>query len=117
VPEVSPEQEAAIDRERKRVHRKYPRDHLDIDRVLRDALYADCHPGAIVQGLQRLIEYEADRPAAYLAKILRVESGNHHEADAIAQGDAWKQAGSGLTDLIRMARRAAEGGDGADPVG
>lgn len=109
MPEVSPEQEAAIDRERKRVHRKYPRDHLDIDRVLRDALYADCHPGAIVQGLQRLIEYEADRPAAYLAKILRVESGNHHEADSIARGGEWQQAGGGLRELVEAARKAAGG--------
>lgn len=117
--EISPEQEQAIDHALQVAYRKHPRDHVQIAQTVRDALYADAHPEAIRQGLEHLAKYSARDPAAYLAKILRVESLNKHEADAIAKGGEWKSAGGGLKDLIEHARKAANGNGGPDanPVG
>ncbi len=108
--EISPEQEQAIDHALQVAYRKHPRDHVQIAQTVRDALYADAHPEAILQGLEHLAKYSARDPAAYLAKILRVESPNKHEADAIAKGGEWKSAGGGLKDLIEAARKAAGNG-------
>jgi hypothetical protein len=115
--EISPEQEQAIDHALQVAYRKHPRDHVQIAQTVRDALYADAHPEAILQGLEHLAKYSARDPAAYLAKILRVESGNKHEADAIARGGEWKSAGGGLKDLIEHARKAANGNGGSDTAG
>lgn len=107
---MTPEQEQAIDHALQVAYQKHPRDHVQIAQTVRDALYADAHPEAIRQGLEHLAKYSARDPAAYLAKILRVESPNKHEADAIAKAGEWKSAGGGLKDLIEAARKAAGNG-------
>lgn len=57
-----------------------------IDRVVLAQLRRGAPASAIEQGLVSLLEHNPRDPAAYLAKVLRVEVPNHHEAAAIADG-------------------------------
>ncbi len=67
--------------------------HLEsIDRVIVAHLRRGAPYGAVEQGLASVLEHTPRAPAAYLAKVLRVEVPNHHEAAAIARHQALKDA-------------------------
>ncbi len=67
--------------------------HLgSIDRVIVAQLRRGAPCSAIEQGLASVLEHKPREPAAYLAKVLRIEVPNHHEAAAIARHGALKQA-------------------------
>lgn len=93
-----------------RVRRKYPDAASRVARLVAVALHRGDHPEAVYQALVQIAKYDARDPCAYASQILRVESPNHHEADAIAEGQALKQAGGGLVQAIEQFRRISQGG-------
>ena len=54
----------------------------------------NAHPAAILETLNALVRswFKIKSPYGYATKIMRRANGNHHEADAVAASDQFKQA-------------------------
>jgi len=87
-PGLTDEQGDRLDHLRRRIlaSQALQRHAQAIDRVVLAQLRRGAPASAIEQGLVSLLEHNPRDPAAYLAKVLRVEVPNHHEAAAIADG-------------------------------
>ena len=85
-PGLTDEQGDRLDHLRRRIlaSRDLQRHAPAIDRVVLAQLRRGAPATAIEQGLVSLLDHQPRDPAAYLAKVLRVEVPNHHEAAAIA---------------------------------
>ncbi len=80
-----------------------------IDRVVLGQLRQGAPISAIEQGLVSLLEHNPRDPAAYLAKVLRVEAPNHHEAAAIAGQRAGMTPEEARKGLARIGAVLASG--------
>lgn len=79
-PGLSDDDGERLDHLRRRILASQPlqRHAQAIDRVVLGQLRQGAPISAIEQGLVSLIEHRPEDPAAYLAKVLRVEVPNHH---------------------------------------
>lgn len=88
MPEVSEDQAERIDQLRLRLHAVDRRGSGRLDRLVSGYLGRGSPPEVLIGALESAVEHRARDPEAYVAKILRVDEPNFHEAASIAKSRA-----------------------------
>jgi uncharacterized protein YdaU (DUF1376 family) len=101
-PILTPEQTERIDQLRRRVQASSALrpHHSAIDRVLLEQLRDGAPFAAVEKALVSMLEHAPNHPAAYLAKILRVEAPNAHEAASVERAKAGTIPRAGAVGIL-----------------
>lgn len=102
-----------IDALRRRLHQRDPRGAGRLDRLIAGYVGRAGPPGVLIAALESAIEYQARDSEAYVAKILRVQEPNYHEAQAIANAKANGEPMS-FGQIFAGMGSSSQGGDRVD---
>lgn len=111
---LTEDQEKQLSTRLQGVQAKYPRHWMQLGRMIQIAFHRRPPFESFMLSLQRLLENGAKNPVAYASKILRVESQNHHEFEAIARHEKLKAGTRGgafeaIGDVLARAQAHGEG--------